>query len=287
LIGDHGVFFVVGWSLMILNGMHPPHSLTQDSRVVLPHPCTCSFIFPAWLKLASLAALPWLISMVTIIPLVLFNASVHKTKTYSLNGDYMLEDVMCMLIMPRAVLLTVTFMSLYLPFYVCVTALVAIIICQNSALSENCSTPDERNNHPDGNCSTGRSLESHLSFSPERYVQTPDSGVSLLALCLPNAVYLVCYTPLLVHTWLHMSGVYTPNRAYFVALFLLLSRSFLLPMSWLSFPDVRQNAYENMRFARDFMVSFCPGQVCCLRSRGMTSSTSSVTFSRLQENPNV
>ena len=351
------------------NTTSPLSSSDPEPSSALQLPCTCNPLCPAWLKILTLTALPWVVSMVTIVPLVLFNASLDRM--YSLQGDYMLEDVMCMLILPRPVLLTATFLSLYLPFYLCVTALVTLIIChsrlqrleshsyhhpslhpdhiqsgfqddsrqerregqipngraqvrledgdsdmalqphlpcldvyssppevqqtalssstplienigQDRVLTENLSSSGNRN-YPTA-CLDGRGVQDHMSPSCDMRVNDSDS---LLALCLPNAVYLMCYTPLLVHTWLHLSGVYTPDRAYFLALFFLLSRSFLMPISWFVFPDIRQEASENWEVIRNFLASICSSRLCCYRSRGLTSSASSVTFSRLQENPAV
>ncbi|GFR58111.1 hypothetical protein ElyMa_003473400 [Elysia marginata] len=421
---DHGVFFVVGWTLVIMNVLHmldtvkrrrhayqhsnpisqvsppsssqglqlplqpgpptlsvsaaysPPGVSTGQSSIgpetstvarnatpqtnieiptALPRSPACSSYFLPWMKIFLLTALPWVVSTCTVVPLVLSNASVSRV--YRLEGDHLMEDVMCMLRLPRAVLLIATFLSLYLPFYICAAALVVLIFChgrpgrsehhnycrsrQHSYQGIEDDTNEERREISQSNGLSNDVVEgslpgevedsilqprlpsqtSHLDMqqpipssssplietmqqrpvtmsnlstgeatvpSERRILQTLNNSSlsssgsqSLFALCLPNAVYLMCYTPLLVHTWLHLSRVYTPDRAYGLVLFVLLSRSFLLPLTWLAFPDIRQETSELWIILKDFLSSF---GLCGLRGRASMSSSSSVSFSRLQEN---
>ena len=344
-----------------------------ESPYYLPCPTACNRLFPVWIQILALTALPWLVAIATIAPVVLFNASV--TRKYRLNNGHILEDVMCMLRLPRSVLLTAMFLSLYLPFYLCVIALVTMIFCHSRAghsrnhdyhhppqhqylvqngYEEDSSTPhDSRTQGPEASIANGDTevgiegdlgaedtditdIQPHLpdadamrsptnlqpstlsTFPPlvenmdqehvpvdnfhgheEQHSQRDmrergnpilsfsSNSESLVAHCLPNAVYLMCYTPLLVHTWLHLSGVYTPDRAYGLVLFILLSRSFLMPLSWLAFSDIRHEASELWCVLKTCLASVSsrggPGLVGGLGGRASMSSSSSVTFSRLQE----
>lgn len=253
VIGDHGIFFVVGWELVTFNILH----LRESNRrfpwncLRLPaSPCLKSIILSFW---------PWFAAACILVPLIVTNTPIRIFYNES-------DDVMCMMSLPRNVLVTVCFFSLYLPFYLCVAALVTVVVCYSKGCHK--ESPITLMENP----RTVTVEETSERHEMDQQTANPDNP---LVASVPNTVYLVCYMPLIVHTWLHFSDIHTPNSAYGMIVFGLLARSIILPLSWAVFKDIRQELKEyetKLKGALSLCVSNPP-----------PSTSSAVTFSRLQE----
>ncbi|BFY98106.1 hypothetical protein BsWGS_01146 [Bradybaena similaris] len=257
VIGDHGIFFVVGWELVTFNILH----LRETNRRfpwnflrLAVSPCLKSIILTFW---------PWFAALSILVPLIVINTPIRLI--YNLS-----DDVMCMMRLPRNILVTVCFFSLYLPFYLCVAALVTVVVCYSKGChKESAITLME-------NPRTVAVEETSERQETDQQTANPDNP---LVASVPNTVYLVCYMPLIVHTWLHFSDIYTPTSAYGMIVFGLLARSIILPLSWAVFKDIRHELKEyetKLKGALSLCVSNPP-----------PSTSSAVTFSRLQETQTV
>ncbi|CAG5135398.1 unnamed protein product [Candidula unifasciata] len=257
VIGDHGIFFVVGWELVTFNILHLRESNMRFPWNFLKVPvsaCLKSFILTIW---------PWFAALCILVPLIVTNAPIKLY--YNLS-----DDAMCMMRLPRNILVTVCFFSLYLPFYLCVAALVTVVVCYSKGCHKRSSTTLMDSPRNDAIEEAPQRLE------VEQQVDRPDNP---LVACVPNMVYLVCYMPLIVHTWLHFSNIYTPNAAYGMIVFGLLARSIILPLSWAVFKDIRHELKEYEKKLKNVLGA-------CVRNP-LPSTSSAVSFSRLQETQTV
>ncbi|GFO49688.1 hypothetical protein PoB_007619300 [Plakobranchus ocellatus] len=338
-------------------------------------PCTspCSTLFPAWLRTAALAALPWAAAIITVVPVVVLPVS----RIIFGEGEHYEESVMCMLILPRSVLLVAASLSFYLPFYLCVGFLVTIIFCYSRGAryrdysyhgplqDQNGFTeaiglegPEQVMSGSDAERDTeaeeeveDRANDTNVTVQPDladresnnrsltspSSVQTTDNttippnssrdscshtqeqqvtsnnlqnesrdygaqnnmlGNSFpleiytecelsLAHCVPNAVYLICYAPLMVFTWSRFSNGRVSEHAYGLILFMMLSRSFIMPFAWMVFADIRREASELWVLLKLSLVTLCSRNrtEAASGSSGRTSlsTASPISFSRLHE----
>lgn len=214
-----------------------------------------------WVKNITVATWPWLVALCMLLPLVITNMPV---KIYTIA-----DDAVCRIALPRSLLIIICFFSLYFPFYLCVSALVTSVICY----SKGC--------HRDP--PTALMGDVNANSPGEESAQTQEQSLACrenpLVVFIPNTVYLVSYMPFIVFTWLHFSEIYTPTSIYGMTIFGVLARSFILPISWLVFKDIRHDLKDfYSRLKRTFLL--------CI-SNPPTSTSSSVSFSRLRESHTV
>ncbi|XP_005096485.2 uncharacterized protein LOC101848344 [Aplysia californica] len=267
VVGDHGVFFVTGWTLVTLNLF----LLHKHSWLHWPCEQTCRSRVAPWLRGTALIMWPWLVGLLILVPLLTMNVV-----TFDLNQD---ESPLCMLSLPENILVIVGFLSLYLPFYLVVASTITLMACskrnRNPPPEPGSNTLIDGSQDATSTAAAGSDAATPEEETPEVQREEVTSRDNVMHILLPNYVYLVCYLPFVTHTWLYMRGVHTPRFVYLFILSGLLARSYLLPLSWLIFRSVREDVVEGWAKVKDIFCS-------CVR-HSSTSASSSVSFSRLRE----
>uniref|UniRef100_A0A0B7A5M7 G-protein coupled receptors family 1 profile domain-containing protein n=1 Tax=Arion vulgaris TaxID=1028688 RepID=A0A0B7A5M7_9EUPU len=257
IIGDYGILFVVGWQLVTFNILHIQENSLKCNWNFFKLPtsaCLKSFILVSW---------SWFAALCILVPLITTSAPVRFA--YNISDDFM-----CMMLLPKTVLIAVCVFSLYLPYYLCVCALITIVVCYSKGCHKAPTSTLMENLNPDA---AGEVTEQQTQQQPLTSSENP------LVAAISNTVYLVCYTPLVVHIWLYLSEIYTPNSVNGMIVFGTLARSIILPLSWVAFKDIQEELKDYKRKLK-VAISMCA-------SNPLPSTASSVSFSRLQETQSV
>ncbi|CAL1526574.1 unnamed protein product [Lymnaea stagnalis] len=251
IISDFGVFFIVGWSLVTFNVV-----TTKRGNSGFPFEIV-ERAFSACAKCSKILLLwPWLAATCILVPLVVSSVvSFEHPQTF---------EVFCISNLSRNALIVMNFFAMHLPYYLNVAFLITTLVCYCHG------------------CSRRRSA-TLVTYSEMNHVDAvedadPDPPADNPLLCTtPMLIYCLCFLPFITETWLNFVGIshFISMETIYFCLAVSLSRSFLVPMSWLVYKDVREEAAEKCKLIQKLLYA-------CGRNPP-TSTSTSVSFSRLQE----